>query len=134
MLRCAKRNKRTEPIWYATYHETEEITVTKEGFTLYTGDKAGQYGEPISAYVNVSPAGGDTATMLFGTDLKYDKVLVFDGTGPTEINEYSRLWVDIKPYDDLGNIQPHDYEVKSIATDHDKSSYAIAIARVSRNE
>jgi len=133
MLRCAKRNKRRDPIWYSLYEGMTEATTEKGKYTLYTGEKNATYSKPQSAYVNVSPAGGDAATQWFGTDLRYDKVLVFDSTGPTEINEYSRLWIDTKPYIGL-TLQPHDYEVKQIAVDHNNSTYAIAIERVSRNE
>jgi len=134
MLRCAKANKRIAPIWYATFVKSNENTIVKDGFTLYTGDRGGEYTTPKPVRVNVALAGGDTTTQVFGTDLKYDKILVFDDTEDcTEIDEYSKLWVDIEPYKD-GVLQPHDYEVRQIATAHDNHSYAVAIARVSRNE
>ena len=134
MLRCMKRNKRKEPVYYATFIRSMEETIEKDGYTLYTGDRGGSYTTPKPVKVNVAMAGGDATTQLFGTDLKYDKVLVFDSTEDCkEIDEYSKLWVDTTPYVN-GVLQPHDYEVKQIATAHDNHSYAVAIARVSRNE
>jgi len=133
MFRCARCNKRQDPIWYATFVESKENIIEKDGYTLYSGDRHGEYTAPVSAKVNVSPNKGDSDLALFGTELRYDRVLAFDSTGPTDINEQSRLWIDTPPYID-GVLQPHDYEVKAISTAHDKSSYVIAIARVNRND
>ena len=133
MFRCARNNKRKEPIYYATFIASEEKQVVKDGFTLYTGDRGGEYTEPVPAKVSVSPNKGDSDIALFGTELKYDRTLAYDSTGPVEINEYSRLWVDVPPYIE-GVLQPHDYEVKAVSISHDRSSYVVAIARVNKNE
>ena len=132
MFRCMNTNKRGE-IWYSLYQSSTELTEEKEGYVLYTGEKGGVYSELKSAKVNISPNKGDAESDVFGTDIQYDKVLVFDKTGPTDIDEYSRLWIDVEPYVDK-KLQPHDYEVVSIATTHDNSAYSIAVKRVKRNE
>lgn len=140
MLRCMNVNKRIKPIYVAYFLETEEVTEEKDGYTVYTGDRVGSYTELKELKVSVAPKsyfynGDATVTNIFGTDLNYDKVIVADWTnkGAMQIDEYSRLWIDVEPYVD-GVLQPHDYEVKRIEITHDRTACYIAIGRVSRNE
>lgn len=134
MHRCLNRNKRKEPIWYSLYKGVSEDTTQKGQYTLYTGDRDGEYTEPVPVRVNVSDPTGYVSTGTFGTEINYEKVLVYDWTGPIEINEYSKLWVDVKPYKD-GVLQPCDYTVKKVQVNHDKTEYVVVIERVTkRNE
>lgn len=140
MLRCMRRNKRYKGLWYALFIESEELTEQKDGYTLYTGDRGGSYTEPKHLDACIQPKtyaynSDSTITKIFGTDLDYDKVMILDWTekATKEIDEYSKLWVDVDPFVN-GVLQPHDYEVKRIEIMHDMSAYIYAIGRVSRDD
>lgn len=141
MLRCMNRNRRYRSVWFALYQESEELTEQKGEYILYTGDREGNYTEPVEIKASVEPKsyfynGDATVTRIFGTDLEYDKVMVVDWANKAaiQIDEYSKLWVDVNPYDDNGRLQPHDYEVKRVQITHDGTAYMFAIGRVSRDD
>ena len=140
MMRCMKANMRKEKIWFAKFVSSNELTEQKGEYTLYTGDRGGNYTELKSFRANIALKsyfynGDSTSTMIFGTDIDYDRVIQVDWTNEVvwEIDEYSKLWVDVEPYID-GVLQPHDYEVVRIGNTHDSLIRTIAIKRVSRNE
>lgn len=145
-MRCLKRNQ--VKFYYATYLSRRALSRMDEyGNEILTGEYQSLYSDPIVCDANISPASGAMITELFGSDERYDKVLVMDNP-KTPINEYSILWIDTTPeviVDDaegqpleitLGNIivgdnghfKPHDYVVKRVA--RSLNSVAIAVSKV----
>ena len=95
---------------------------------------------PAAWRANISAAQGEIETRQFGENEAYDKVVVMDNAAPP-IDEYSVLWVDIRPklnedgsliLDSAGNaLTPYDYCVKRVAKGLNSISLAIKKVKVS---
>lgn len=133
-MRTLKRNKRK--FYYAQY-ETKVPSINEDGHR--TGEYEPLYSNPMETSANISAAKGELITRLFGESENYDKVIVLDNTTPT-IDEYTRLWVDIKPkFDTTGALvknlsneieTPHDYIVKKVAKSINSTLVAISKVNV----
>ena len=87
------------------------------------------YGEPVTAFGNISPATGSVSSKIFGADIVYDKVLLLDDPD-LPIDEHSILFID-KGYevDAETGVPLYDYVVKRIAKSLNHT--AVAVKRVS---
>lgn len=122
-MRCLMRNKTS--FYYALYTGQTEI---KDEYGNATGQYSVEYGNPIKTLGNVSAAKGEIQSRQFGESETYDKVIVLDDPN-TPIDEYSILWVDIRPeLTDGVTTTPHDYIVKKVA--RSLNSVSIAISKV----
>lgn len=121
-MKCLTRNK--TKFHYSLLTDTEEIL---DEYGNESGESRLVYGEPVSAYANISPAKGTAQNEQFGNDLKYDKVIVTDDIN-CPIGEDSILFIDKTPEcDDDGNYL-YDYIVKGIAKS--LNSVSIAVEKV----
>lgn len=118
-MRTLLRNKRT--IAYALYVGITDIT-DSEGY--YTGEKAVTYADAdyMSAYV--SAESGTAEAEVFGTDLKYDRVIISDDLN-CPVDENTILCVDKTPLIVDGKLTNHDYIVTKVAKGLDHISFAI---------
>ena len=117
MARMCFRNKQT--FWYALYDSTQK---TEDEYGNQNGTYA-DYGNPVQASGNISPAKGDVVARQFGDDDRYDKVIV-TGDRDTPIDEYAVLWIDTVPeLDENGALKvnadgeivtPWDYIVRKV--------------------
>lgn len=122
-MRCLMRNKTS--FYYALYTGQTEII---DEYGNATGQYSVQYDNPIKTLGNVSAAKGEIQSRQFGESETYDKVIVLDDPN-TPIDEYSILWVDIRPeLTDGVTTTPHDYIVKKVA--RSLNSVSIAINKV----
>ena len=118
-MRTLAKNK--VKLYYALFVSKEPVIDEYENITGYTIT----YGEPIEFKANASPSQGEMATRLFGESVLYDKVLMFDKSGPA-IDEFTRFWID-----NLDITKPHDYEVKAIGKSLNNKAIAIKKVNVS---
>ena len=89
-MRSLKRNKRE--LWYANYERTEPVY---DEYMNEIGHKV-IYSEPIRRDLNISAGRGEASDEVFGKSLDYSRVLSPD-TPDTPINEFSVIWIGIKP-------------------------------------
>ena len=114
-MRGANRNK--QDFWYALCGQVSEGK-DEYGNTI---SQYPTYGDPIKTRGNISPEKGEVASMMFGLDDLYDRMI-----GPLPINtpivEDTVLWIDSVPQlDNNGHlalnakgqpITPHNYIVR----------------------
>lgn len=93
-------------IYYSNYHSVSYKTNEKG---LKTGSKAITYTDIRKMFGTVSTPTGGAVVEMFGSDEKYDKVIVLDKPD-IDIHETSVLWLDVA----YGSNVSHDYEVKKI--------------------
>lgn len=125
-MRLVKRNLKT--VYYQLY-EGKVPVVDEDGNE--TGDLELSYTDPVAMKVNISPAKGNAQSMIFGTDLSYDKVMVTDDMS-CPIDENSVLFVDRVPEQEDGELlNTYDYVVKQVARSLTHVSYAISRVEVS---
>lgn len=118
-MRALKKNM--VPFWYSLYEGSYPVT-DEDG--LLTGENSARYSAPVQAYANISPASSGTTVQPFGTDIRYDKVIVIvDPKFP--VDEHSLLRLDGNPiYDSEGNLIP-DYIVVRVSRSLNSVSYAV---------
>lgn len=112
-MRDLKRNQTS--FWYSLYSSKEPVL--KNGFK--TGQYKSGYTEPVKAMACISPATGDSAVEMFGTDIQYDRVISSVQSLP--IDEFSRLWVEADP----STGAEYDYKVKRVAKGLNQNLWAI---------
>lgn len=115
-MRTLHRNKTA--FYYATFSKR---TPRLDEYGNDSGESDIEYSEPVKAAGNISAAQGQADTLVFGTDIAYDKVIVME---ECPFDENAVLWVDRSPDNDA----PHDYIVKKIAKS--LNSCSIAVSRV----
>lgn len=134
MARMCFRNMQT--FWYALYERTVE-QYDDYGYQIGT---SAEYGNPVQAKANISPAKGDVVARQFGDDDLYDKVIVI-GDRDTPIDEYAVLWIDSVPeLDENGALKvnangeivtPWDYIVRKVGRGlPNYGSTVIAVSKV----
>lgn len=112
-------NKR--PFYYCLYLGSQDIV---DGGGYKTGEKKLLYDEEVLMEANVSEAKGRSEAEQFGTDLKYDKViLTCDMDCP--IDEHTVLFVDKAPEYDSDGSPRFDYVVSRVAKSLNAITYAI---------
>lgn len=123
-MKCLNRNRQ---LFFCAEYESK--TPVKDEYGNQTGEYELHYGLPKPYYGNISAAKGEMAARQFGEAESYDRIIVMDGRD-TQIDEYSRLWVDERPVLMEGDtvFPPHDYEVKKVA--RSLNSISIAIRKV----
>ncbi len=124
-MKCLLRNK--VPFYYCRYAGEAPIYDSE-------GNEAGKkvlYTEPVRADANISPATGNSSAEMFGTSIRYDKVIVCDDPG-FPIDEYTVLFIDREPAFDSDGNPLFDYVVKKVAPS--LNSVSIAVARVEVSE
>ena len=119
-MRTLKRN--LSKVQYALFNKTREI-LDKDG--RRTGEYEQTFFEPVTAYMNVSSAKGETDSQLFGISLDYDKTLVTTDM-TLSIDEQSVMWIDEKD-----TTKPFDYIVKKVARSLNSITYAVKKVNVS---
>ncbi len=135
MSRTCFRNK--QPFWYALYAQAVE---DYDDYGNQVGTHA-QYGNPVRAEANISPAKGSAIAQQFGYDEQYDKVVV-TGDRDTPIDEYTVLWIDTVPELDQSGalkvnadgeiVTPWDYIVRKVGRGLPNfGSTVIAVSKVS---
>ena len=107
-MRGLMRNKRW--VYYKNFVKTE---YELDSNNRKTGNTKTVYSDVKRFYVTVSTPTGNAVVEMFGTDEKYDKVVVVDQP-EIEITENSVLWIDRK-YD---SNTAYDYVVKKILRNH----------------
>lgn len=117
MARICFRNM--QDFWYALYDATAE---QYDEYGKQIGASA-QYGNPVKASANISPAKGSAVARQFGYDEEYDRVIV-TGDRDTPVDEYAVLWIDAEPeLDENGALKvnadgeivtPWDYIVRKV--------------------
>lgn len=123
-MRCLLKNK--VPFWYSLYEESAPIT-DENG--MFTGENTTRYSEPAQAWANISPASSAAVVQPFGTDIRYDKVIVIENP-KFPINEHSILRLDGNPvYDSSGNMIP-DHIVVRVSRSLNSVSYAVRQVKV----
>lgn len=123
-MRCLLKNK--VPFWYSLYEESAPAT-DENG--LLTGENTARYSEPVQAWANISPASSAAVVQPFGTDIRYDKVIVM-ANPKFPINEHSLLCLDSDPvYDGNGNMIP-DHIVVRVSRSLNSVSYAVRQVKV----
>ena len=122
-MRCMDRNKRT--IWYALYDGREEIT--ENG--LPTGEYVLKYRDPVRLRANISAGTGMAQAEMFGTDIRYDRVIVADDPD-CPIDENSLLFVEKKPEKNSDGDWLYDYVVKKAARSLNSVTYAVSRSEV----
>ena len=128
-MRNLARNKR--PIAWVNYkgneaYEDESHNLSGEKIVKYYPLKKGKH--------HVTGATGNSMVEVFGTDIKYDKVVLFTKdefhkTGVDKkdhITENSVFFIDVKPAYDNNGIPMYDYVVKRIAETINEVVIAIA--------
>ncbi len=122
-MKCLERNK--QDFYYLLFEKKEEI---KDEKGRRTGESRIVYRNPVKFRANISAAKGETSTEQFGSDLKYDKVIVIDDIN-CPIDENSVLFVDKAPEVDSEGNPSFDYIVKKVA--RSLNSVSLAISKVS---
>lgn len=118
-MRALKKNM--VPFWYSLYRESEPI---RDENGLMTGEKTSSYSAPVQAWANISPASAATVVQPFGTDLRYDKVIVIvDPKFP--VDEHSRLCLNGEPKMDSGGTMIADHVVVRVSRSLNSVSYAV---------
>ena len=128
-MRTLDRNK--QKLYYALLSNATAVT---DSDALFTGEYEETYATPVEAWMNISPAKGQSILEQFGIQEQYDKVLITDDM-ECPIVEDSVLWIGIEPTtpvtQTVNGVQtttevanPHNYYVVRVA----KSLNHIAIA------
>lgn len=108
------------PFYYAVYEGMVE-QLDSDGYK--TGEVEVKYGEPTLAHARISPYTGQMTGMPFGADLTYDKAISTVQDLP--IDEQTALWIDCKPTDEDGSLNPPDYMCVRPAKDLQQKVWAI---------
>lgn len=106
-MKSLLRNKQT--FYYSLYTGTTD-GVDEDGYL--TGEEIRSYTNPQPMKASIAEPSGYTAIMQFGTNLAYDRQLVFDRD--PGFDEYTILWIDHLPVVD-GVETPHDYRVVRVS-------------------
>lgn len=118
-MRTLKKNQRS---FYYYLFKDDVDAVDSDGFQ--TGEKVLRYYNSVECKGNISAGNGEKQVELFGSNVKYEKVIIVDDVH-CPIDENSLLCIDIKPKPFNPNETPaHDYIVKAVA----KSLNVCAIA------
>ena len=112
-------NKRK--FYYCLFEGSEDLT-DMGGYK--TGEKRLVYSAPVEMLANVSEAKGRSEAEQFGTDLKYDKVILTCEMD-CPINEQTVLFVDREPAFDNDGCPLFDYVVSRVAKSINVITYAI---------
>lgn len=118
-MRTVQRNKRT--IYYALYQGTIEAQDSEGN---YTGEQIDQYGELVTARMNVSGGRGNAEIELFGIDNPFTRTAVTDDL-ETPFNTDTVFWFDTDPA-----TEEHNYRCTGVA--RTINQVVIALAEVSR--
>ena len=124
-MKCLERNK--SDFFYLLFDKKEPVI---DGNGRKTGVYRVVYKSPVKHRANISAAKGEASTEQFGSDLKYDKVIVTDDID-CPMDENSVLFVDKKPEFDSDGNPIFDYIVKKVARSLNFASYAISKVNVS---
>lgn len=125
-MRCMQRNEQV--FYYAQYVDKTEVL---DDYGNATGTYTLNYGTPIQSRGNISAARGESSTMQFGDNARYDRVIVIcDPKFP--IDEQSILWIECNPQVASGAATvKHDYIVNKVARSLNSVSIAVSKVNVS---
>lgn len=119
---CLEINKR--PFYYCLYNGLSSVM---DG-VYDTGEKTVNYSAPVLCRANIAPATGNALVDLFGTDEKYDRIIVMDNDTAPLIDEQTVLCVDVAPVYSQGKVN-YDYVVRRIAKSLNFTALAIRKVR-----
>lgn len=121
-MRTLKRNQ--QRFYYYSYRDTVDAVDTDGNLT---GEKTLVYAPPAECYGHISAGQGEKQVELFGSNVKYEKVIILDDmTCP--IDENSILCIDIQPEPYNADATPkHDYIVNAVAKS--LNVFAVAISK-----
>lgn len=122
-MKALMRNKQS--FYYALYEGLTEKTDT-DGYL--TGEQIASYTNPQSCKASMSEPSGYTAPMQFGTNLAYDRLLVFD-TDPG-FDEYSVFWIDVDPELDDAGLATVDYDYRVVRVAKSLNVVSVFVRRV----
>lgn len=122
-MRTLERNKVT--FYYALNLGKKTEIIDAQG--RHTAEYVPAYSEWKPKRANISPAKGHSEAEMFGTDVKYDKVIVMDDPH-FEMDEHSVLAIDIAPNEraTATDAPIFDYVVTKVARSLNSVSYAVA--------
>lgn len=123
-MRCLLKNK--VPFWYSLY---EESAPAADENGLLTGENTTRYSEPVQVWANISPASSAAVVQPFGTDIRYDKVIVIEDP-KFPIDEHSLLCLDGDPIYDIGGNMTPDHIVVRVSRSLNSVSYAVRQVKV----
>lgn len=109
MMLLMRRNKKS--FYYALYERKEPVT---DEYGNQTGEYRIVYSDPILEHGNISPGSGDAQNEIFGTEVKYSRVIALDDIN-CPIDENSVIFVDVTPTKNADGEYNNDYVVKAIA-------------------
>lgn len=104
-MKCLKRNQ--SAFNYCLYADKADLI---DEYGNQSGETILIYGDPVTAYANISPATGQSNTEQFGNLENYDKVIVTDDLN-CPIDENSVLFIDKEP--EFTDVITHEYDVET---------------------
>lgn len=118
-MRCLRKNM--VPFWYSLRIDETETT-DENGFL--SGEIRTSYSAPLMMCANISPAANTAVIQQFGTDIRYDKVIVMDDPAfPMDEHSLLRLNQELQ-LDESGYMIP-DHIITRVSRSLNSVSYAI---------
>lgn len=114
-MRCNQRNKRT--IYYSLYTGQTEL---RDADGNLTGENPPQYGEVVTARMNVSGGKGRAEIELFGIDTPFTKVAVTDDL-QTPFDTDTVFWFETDPL-----TEEHNFRCTGVARTNNQVVLALA--------
>lgn len=124
-MKCLQRNK--QPFSFLPFVATEYV---RDADGNLTGERFPIYGEPVTAYANISHASGYSETEQFGNNLQYDRVIVTDDLD-IGIDENSVVFIDKPVTYNADGAPEYNYIVKRVAKSLNSVSIAISEVKTS---
>lgn len=121
-MKTIQRNQ-TE-VWYALYGGETELL---DGDGNRTGEYEITYGDPVKAWMVVSPARGSALREPFGIETDYTKTLI-TGDMDCPLSEDSVLWIGVEPSETVNGqvvANPYNYRVVRVAKSLNYIVYAV---------
>lgn len=123
-MRLLARNK--VKFYYCLY-QGNQLILNEDGSSC--GEYKLVYSDPQRALGNISSAQGQAQVEQFGSNLNYDKVIVYEDPN-CPIDENTVLFIDKEPeFDEDGNPM-FDYVVTRVAKSLNSVSYAVSKVKV----
>lgn len=117
--------------WRRAWWSTKTLAPLYDGDGYETGESTVTWSEPVAFRCNAAPPKGDSVESAFGTDVRYDLVMVLNA-GELGIAEGDRLWLDPdEPSYDKGAIAnvSKSYRVERVSPSEHYVAYALSSAK-----
>ena len=113
------------PFWYQQYVGEEDI-LDEDG--NLTGETRKVYSNPVEAWARISPNTGQAESSPFGINTDYDKAISTVQNLP--IDEFSRLFIDIKPVINADGSTDTEPDYRCVAPKNDLQQNVWAIKKI----